>query len=84
MGTPIPNEEFYIDPLKTYNLCLYTWNWFPGPPRCGGLQMADANCQKTGAEIIAWLDGGFECSDTPLCAPPLLPYGQKIKSIEEV
>lgn len=84
MGVPIPSEPFVIDPAKNYDITLDTWWYLPGAPRCGGIYAGKKTCGKTGAQIIAWQDGGNECTDNYLCGPPFAPWAQRIFSIVEV
>jgi len=83
MGTPIPNEEFYIDPAKSYDVVTYAWVPWPAPPQCGINYVRTFACIKTGQQVLDWLNAGHECTLNVLCAIPLAGFCEKIKSMTE-
>ena len=84
MGTDVPTEPFVIDPATSYLVTVDCWVPAPLPPQCGGTYMGQLSDTILGADIIAWIDAGKECTLDILIGPPLAGYTNRIFSIEEV
>jgi len=84
MGTHVPEEPFEIDPTKNYKVTVDHWTPHPEPAQCGINYQGQCWCFKTGAEIIAWVDAGSECTFDILCSPVLAGFCDRIYSLEEV
>lgn len=84
MGTNVPTWPFEIDPAKNYLVVVDVWT--PGTPtgQCAITYIGTHQANRTGAQIIAWIDNGFECTYTTLISPPLAGFCDRIKSVTEI
>lgn len=83
MGTPVPENPLDLDPTKWYKVTVENWYYIPlAPVDCTIIDGRTPSACILGANIITWIAGNFQCTDTQLI-PDYPRIVQKILSISD-